>query len=84
MIQSTINDSEYYDSEENDAESNPKRNPKVANHTSDEKKRKVTDTDTTNINSPRKLLINQLILEIIPVSISPIYQKIAEDTAGSG
>ena len=51
-IQSTINDSEYYGSEEDDAAINPNRDPKVATHTSDGKKRKVTDTDTTNRNSP--------------------------------
>ena len=65
MIQSTINDSSYYDSEGNYAERNPNSNPKVANHTSDRKKRKVTDTDTTNRNSPRKLFIKRLIPEII-------------------
>ena len=65
MIQSTINDYAYYDSEGNYAESDPNSNPKVANHTSDGKKRKVADTDTTNRNSPRKLFIKRLIPEII-------------------
>ena len=37
-IQSTINDSAYYHSEENDTESEPKSHPKVATHTSDGKK----------------------------------------------
>ena len=60
-IKSTINNSAYYNSEEDDAESNPNSDPKVATHTSDGNKRKVTDTDTTNGNSPRKLLINRLI-----------------------
>ena len=58
VIQSTINNSAYYNSEEDDAESNPNSDPKVATHTSDGNKRKVTDTDTTNVNSPQKLLIN--------------------------
>ena len=83
-IQSTINDSAYYDSEEDDAKRDPNRYPKVDTHTSDGKKRKVTDTDTNNGNSPRKLLINRLIPEIVPVSIPPIDQTIAEDAAGSG
>ena len=77
MIQSTINDSAYNDSEESDAESDPNSNPKVANNTSGGKKRKVTDADTTNRNSPRKLLISRLIPEIIPVSIPPTDQTIA-------
>ena len=49
-IQSTINDYEYYNSEEDDAESNPNSDPKVATHTSDGKKGKVADIDTTNGN----------------------------------
>ena len=60
-IQETINDSVYYNSEEGDAESNPNRNPKLATHTSYRKKRKLTDTDTTNGDSSHKLLINRLI-----------------------
>ena len=67
MIQSTINDSAYNDSEESDAESDPNSNPKVANHTSGRKKIKVTDADTTNRNSPRKLLIIRIISDITPV-----------------
>ena len=84
MIDSTRNDSTYYDLDENDAEEDPKRNPLVATHTSDRNKIKFTDTDTTNGNSPRKLLINRLVPEIIPVAILPIDQKIAEDAARSG
>ena len=79
-LDSTINDSAYYHSEEDDAEIDPNRNPKVATHTNGGKKRKVTDTDTTNGNYPRKLLINRL----IPVTIPTIDQKISEDTAGIG
>ena len=82
-IQSTINDSAYCDSEEDDTESNPNSDSKVATHTSDRKKRKVTDTDTTNRNSPQKLLINRLIPEIIKVTIPPIDQTVAEDAAGN-
>ena len=83
-IQSTINDSAYYDSEEDGAESDPNSDPNVATHTSDGTKRKVTDTDTINGNSPSKLLINRLIPEIIIVAISPIDQNIAKDDAGIG
>ena len=78
-IKSTINDSAYYYSEEDDAESDPYRDSKLATHTSDGKKIKVSDTDTTNINSPHKLLIKQL----IPVSIPSIDQTIAEDATES-
>ena len=83
-IQSTINNSAYYNSEENDAEIDPKSDQLVATHTSDGMKIKVTDTDNTNGNYPRKLLINRLIPDIIPVAIPPIDQTIAEDAAGSG
>ena len=38
--QSTINNSAYYNSEEDDTESEPNRNPKVATYTSEVKKRK--------------------------------------------
>ena len=70
-IQSIINNSEYYDSEEYDAESDPSSDPKLATH-------------TTNQYSPHKLLINRLIPEIIPVAVLPIEQTIAEYAAGSG
>ena len=60
-LDSTINDSAYYHLEEDDAENDPNSDPKVATHTNDRKKRKVTDTDTTNRNYPHKLLINQII-----------------------
>ena len=65
-IDSKIKDSAYYNSDKNYAEGSPKSNPLVANHTSDGKKRKFTDTDTTNGNSPQKLLINQTLPIIIP------------------
>ena len=63
-IQSTINNSEYYDSEEDDAEIDPSSDPKVNAH-------------NTNGNSQHKLLINRLIPEIIPVAIPLIYHTIA-------
>ena len=52
IIDSTINDAGYYNSDENDAEGDPKSDPKVATQISDRKKIKVTDTDTTNRNPP--------------------------------
>ena len=70
-IQSTINDSAYYDSEKDDKESDPNSNPKVGTH-------------TTNVKSPHKLFINWLTPEITPVAIPPIEQTIAEDYSGSG
>ena len=57
-IKSTINNSE-----EDDAEIDPNRDPKVA-------------TYTTNRNSPHKLFIKRLIPEIIPGAIPPIDQTI--------
>ena len=65
-IDSTINNSAYYNSDEDDAEGDPKIDPKVATHTSDGKKIKVADTETTNGNSPQKILINRTLLMIIP------------------
>ena len=62
-IQSTINNSE-----EDDAESNPNSDPKVA-------------TYTTNGNYLLKLFINRLIPKIIPGAIHPIDQPITEDVA---
>ena len=76
-LEPTINNSAYYHSDRNDAKSDPKSDPLVATHTSDGKKRKVTDTDTTNINYPQKLLINRTLLMIIP----PIDPHIADGLA---
>ena len=61
MITSTINDSAYYDSEEDDSESDPNRDPKVA-------------TYTTNGNSSHKLLTNREIPAIIQVVIPLVIQ----------
>ena len=41
------------------AESDPKSDPLVDTHTSDGKKGKITDTDTTKGNYPHKLLTNK-------------------------
>ena len=76
-LHSTINDSEYYNSDEYDAKIDPKSDPLLATHTSDGAKRKVTDTDTTNRNTPQKLLINQT----LPIIIPPIDLPIADGVA---
>ena len=82
-LQSTINDSTYYNSEEDDAEFDPKIDQLVYTPTSDRKKIKVAYTDTTNVNSPQKLLINQLIPEITPVTIPPIDPCIVDGVVAS-
>ena len=83
-LQSIINNSAYYNSEEDDTERHPNRNPKVATHTSDGKKRKVTNDDTTNGNCTHKLSINRLTQEIISVVIPLIDQLTADEVAASG
>ena len=80
----TINNSAYYHSEEDGTESDPNSDPKVATHTSDKKKIKVTDTDTTNENCPHKSLINRLVPEIIPVVIPLIDQSTTDGYEASG
>ena len=65
-LDSIINDAGYYSLDDNDAEVNPKSDLLVYTHTSDGKKRKVTDTDTTNGNSSKKILINWTLSIIIP------------------
>ena len=47
-LQSKISDSTYYHSEKNDTESDTKSDQVVATNTSDGKKIKAIDTDTTN------------------------------------
>ena len=83
-VQSKINDSEYYNSDEDDAESDPNSGPKVANQTSDGKKINVTDTDTNNRNYSQKLLINGLIPEITAGVIPPINNITADGVKASG
>ena len=73
-LQSTINDFEDDHSNKNVAESNPKSYQLVATHTSDGKKIKITDTDTTKVNSPHKLLTNREIPDIIQVAILSFNQ----------
>ena len=66
-----INDAGYYESEssnKNDAKEDPASDPKVATHTSDGKKIKVTDT--RNVNLQQKLLSHQT-LPIITTTIEP-------------
>ena len=83
-LQSTMNYSAYYHSDENDAKSDPKSDELVDTHSSDGKKRRVTDTDTTNGTSPHKLLINRLIPDIIPVVILPMNQTTVDGVAEIG
>ena len=77
-LHSTINNSAYYDSDEYDAESDPKIDQLVSTHTSNVKKRKVAYTDPNNRNYPHNLLINRLIPEIVPVIIPPINPPIED------
>ena len=65
-----------------DVESDPKSDSLVATRTSDGNKRKITDTDTTKINPPHKLILNRLIPNIIPGAIHLIDHTITEDVAG--
>ena len=82
-IQSTINDSLYYDSDEDDAESDQKSDSLVATHTSDRNERKINDTDTTNRNSPQKLLKNREIPSIIQGVIPRVNQITADGVTTS-
>ena len=72
-LDSTINGFAYYNSDEEETERNPKSDPLVDTHTSDRKKRKVTDTGTTNGNHPQKILINRT----LPITTPPIEPPIA-------
>ena len=83
-LQSTINNSSYFCSDENDVESDPKSDQVVTTHNSDGEERKVTDTDTTKGNSPQKLLTNREIPAIIPVVILPVNQTTVDGVAASG
>ena len=56
----------------------------VDTQTSDGKKEKITDTDTTKENSPHKLLTNREITAIIQYVIPPINQNTANGVATSG
>ena len=55
-LQSTINDSADDHYNKNVAKSDQKSDPLVDTHTSDGKKEKIADTDTTKGNSAHKLL----------------------------
>ena len=46
--------------------------------------KKITDTDTTNGNSPNKLILHRLVPKIIPCAIRTIYQTITEDVVRIG
>ena len=82
-LQLKTNDYAYHTSEEDDTENDPSSNPKVATHTSEGNKIKYTDTDTTNRNSLRKVLINRLIPEMIHVFIPPIDQTNTDGVGAS-
>ena len=71
----TINDAGYYNSDANDAEGDPTSDPKSDTHTSDGKKRKVTDT--SNVNLQHKLLINRT----LPIITTTIYPQIPDSIA---
>ena len=80
-INSAINNSTYYNSDKDDAEGDQKSDQLVDTHTSDGKKRKVTDNDTTNVNPPQKLWINRT----IPATLLLINPRITDgDVAGRG
>ena len=83
-LQPTINDSSYYNSDKDDAKSNPKRNQVVGTDTSDGNERKVTATDTTKGNSAHKLITNQKIPAVILAVIPPVNQTNADGVATSG
>ena len=74
----TINDAVYYNSEKNDAEGDPRSNPKVATHTSDKKKRKVVNT--TNGNLRQKVLSNRTLPIITTIIDHMITDRV--DTCG--
>ena len=76
-LHSKINNSGYNNSDKDDAESDQKSDQLVATHTSDRKKIKITDTNTTNINCLQKILINQTIPFIIPPTDPPITNGVA-------
>ena len=67
----TINDTRYYESDSanaNDAKDDPAINQKIATHTSDGKKRKVTDTSNGDLQ--QKILSNRNLL-IITTTMDP-------------
>ena len=83
-LQSTINDSADDNSNKNIIENNPKSDSFVDTHTSDGKKGKITDNDTTKGNYPHKLLTNREIPEIIQGVIPLVIQTTTDGVATSG
>ena len=71
----TSNDSGYYNSDKNGAEDNPTRDPKVATHTSDGNKRKVTDNSNGNLQ--QKSLINHNLLTITMTIDPQVLDRVA-------
>ena len=82
-IQSTINNFEYYDSEEDDAKSDLKNDLLVATHTINRNERKITDTDTTNKDYPQKLLKNREIPAITRGVMPLVNQRTTNGVATS-
>ena len=82
-LQSTINDSAYYNSEEDVDERYPKIDPLIDTQTSDKNERKITDTDTTKGIDPHKLSTNREIPEIIQGLIPPVNQTTSDGVTTS-
>ena len=83
-LQSKINDSADDHSIKNVIESDPRSIQLGATHTSDGKKRKITDTETTKGNSPQKILTNREIPEIIQGVIMLVNQTTMDGVTTSG
>ena len=73
----TMNDNEYYNSDKNDAEGDPKIDPKVATHTSDEKKKGYRHRQ-------RKSAIKKLSNRILPIITTTIDPRIPDGVATCG
>ena len=76
----TINDAGYYNSGKNYAEGDPASNPKVATHTNDRKKRKLTGTSNGDLQ--QKLLSNRT-LPIITTTIDPRIEDTVATCGGT-
>ena len=84
MLQSTINSSADNNSNQNVAKSDPKSGPLVDTHTSDGRKVKITDPDTTKGNYLPKLLTHREIPAIIQGVIPLVHQTTANGITTSG
>ena len=68
----------------NVAKSEPKSDPFVAATHNSDRRRKITDTDTTKGNYPHKLLTNREIPAIIQGVIQPVNKTTTDEVAKSG